>query len=154
MKSSGVFRYSPRTSSIPNPSKWWLVIDCDEELARYYRSLCNWENRASFKLNRPAWGSHISVIADELPPKAELWNLYAGEIVEFEYEPILQNNGQYFWFSVKCNRAHEIRVELGLARDLKYPLHLTIGIDLEFKYALPNESATGGSETKAEAKLS
>jgi hypothetical protein len=152
-RSTGILQYSPKAKSIPS-KKWWLVIECCDDLARYYRSLFNHVNRAWYQLHAPAWGSHISVVCDEIPASENLqfWEAHDGEEVEFFYEPILYtaalevtgneprviplepgyNNGQYVWLDVRCERAIELRRELGLSPEPFYPLHLTIGIDLTF----------------------
>jgi hypothetical protein len=139
LQSFGTFRYSPKAKSIPS-KKWWLVIDCCPELARYYRNQWNFAHRfGTRRLYAPAWGAHISVIADELPPASAaaikdgrqdtIWESHAGEQVKFEYEPKIATNGQYYWLAVRCERALDLRDELGLSREPFYPLHLTIGID-------------------------
>lgn len=120
-----------------------MVLDCCEELCRYYRELCNWENRARFKLNKPAWGSHISVICNECPPRQELWGLRSGGLIEFQYEPILNTNGQYYWLSVVCDELLDIREQMGLKREPFYALHLTVGIDLSRKVS---DDEAGNSE--------
>ena len=127
-KSTGIFRYSPSCKSIPNVSKWWLVIDSCPELARLYRELSNYHYRAQFKLHRPAWDSHISIIRDEKPPIEELWLKYNGLEVEFEYESMVLNNGQYFWLPVRCEKALDIREEMGLDRNPFFNLHLSFGM--------------------------
>ena len=153
IRSTGIFRYSPKAKSIPS-KKWWLIIECCDDLARYYRSLFNRVNRAWYQLHAPAWGSHISVVCDEIPSPGALhfWEAHNGEEVDFWYEPILYTaspaargdaprvvplepgyeNGQYVWLNVQCDRATALRCELGLPRSPYFPLHLTVGIDLTF----------------------
>jgi hypothetical protein len=131
--SIGKLRYSPKAESIPNPSKWWLVVDADPNLARLYRELFNWENRCRFKIFKPAWDAHISVVRDEKPPRIEMWEKYSGEEVVFEYDPTIKTNGEYYWLDVQCERLLDIREEMGLPRLYQFDngetmnLHLTIG---------------------------
>ena len=149
-KSLGTIRYSPKAKSIPDTSKWWVVIDCCPELCRYYRELWNWEHRfGTIVLHKPAWAGHISVVADEKPPddKLSVWQSHAGELIEFEYRPELQTNGQYFWLNVVCDAALDLRAELGLARNPFYPLHLTVGIDLAFNLRGRSDNATSDNDT-------
>jgi hypothetical protein len=76
---------------------------------------------------RPAWEEHISVVRDEEPPNKEFWEKYAGQEIEFQYNPIVEGDGLFFWLNVDCDFLLEIREELGLPRDPEFPLHLTIG---------------------------
>jgi len=131
-KSTGRLRYSPTINGSMNrrnggSTKWWLVIDCDPEIGRYYRSLYQmWSYNVS-ELRRPAWETHISVIRDEKPPNESDWMKYDGQTIEFVYTPDLEFNGIYVWLPVTCNRALDIREELGLNRNPFYNLHLTVG---------------------------
>lgn len=129
MKDAGTLRYSPKLLGDRKSSKWWLILDCDEELGRYYRWLHHtWSHRCD-KLMRPAWDAHITVVRDEEPleDRKHLWERYSGELVEFTLNPYVGTNGDYFWLDVFCPRLLDIREELGLPRDPLYPLHLSIG---------------------------
>lgn len=88
-------------------------------------------------MQRPAWEAHISVIANEMPPNIGLWRAYDGQEIAFSYEPAPEFNGIYVWLPVICERALDIREELGLPRQPFYPLHLTIGNN---KYEEMNQS--------------
>lgn len=127
-KAIGKFRYSPKLDGTARvSSKWWLVMDCDPEIGSYYRhlhSICNWRLT---HWQKPAWEVHISVIRNEEPLNPGPWERYNGESVEFEYGPGLLCNETYLWLPVKCERALDVRVELGLPRDPYYALHLTVG---------------------------
>jgi hypothetical protein len=126
--SSGVLVSDPKAKSIPNPGKWWLIIQCEADIGRYYRSQFNFFNRAKdVKLQAPAWESHISVIRGEEPQHPELWGSWDGQQVEFSYDPQLQTNEEYFWLNVECPAALDIREKLGLSRTPQFNLHLTIG---------------------------
>lgn len=124
--SSGTLRYSPKVRDLPT-GKWWCVLDCDEEIGRYYRSLFNWENRAKIKIMAPAWGSHISIIANEPPSNTDLWLADSGKQFKFSYDPALKSNGEYYWLDVFCEQMLELRERLGLKKEPFYPLHLTVG---------------------------
>lgn len=129
MKSTdiGVLRYSPKLLGTKSSSKWWLVLDCDPELGKYYRNLFHLTTYRCYKLQRPAWECHITVIRDEEPSNKELWEKYNGKEVEFEIVSEAENNGDYHWFSVKCDQLLDIREELGLVREPAIPLHVSIG---------------------------
>jgi hypothetical protein len=127
-QSVGKLRYSPKLTGDRN-EKWWLVVDCDRELGRYYRSLFQAGQFHCRKLQAPSWDEHITVLRNEEPPEAHkfLWHKYEGVAVEFSYSGGLETDGLYYWLAVDCPQLLDIREELGLARDPLYPLHLTIG---------------------------
>jgi len=126
--SSGIFVYDPKAKSIPNIGKWWLIIQCCPDLGRYYREMVNRYYRGSFKVQRPAWDAHISVIRGEEPSCPELWNTLAGQEIEFWYEDALLTNDRYYWMKVDCPAALDAREQLGLPRQPLLELHLTVGI--------------------------
>lgn len=81
-------------------------------------------------MQKPAWEAHISVIRDEEPRDEfkRLWEKHNGDQIEFDYDMTRpEGDGVYVWLPVVCEVALDIRVELGLARDPCFPLHLTIG---------------------------
>ena len=123
----GTLRYSPKLLGDKSSSKWWLVIDCDPEFGKYYRHLFYLMSNRCYKLQRPAWECHITVIRDEEPPNKQFWEKYNGQEVEFAVIPKLGTNGDYYWFPVECNMALDLRVELGLDRNPAIPLHVSIG---------------------------
>ncbi len=134
MRAVGTLRYSPKLNGCLDrrdggSTKWWLVIDVDPEIGKYYRHLYSlWTYRVD-KLQRPAWETHVSVIRDEEPAEAfkPIWERYNGQEIEFEYDTTAETEGNYVWFPVWCERALDIRVELGLVRDPFFPLHMTFG---------------------------
>lgn len=130
MKSIGKLVYSPRTHLAS--SDRWLVLMCDDEISRYYRTLYAKEypylnGERCGKLTRPVWGTHISVIRGEKIPNYKLWGLDANKIVEFEYEAGVKDNKEYYWLKVKCPHLLALREEYGLSKEPRYGLHLTIG---------------------------
>ena len=125
MKSIGKLVYTPKTH-LANSDRW-LVLMCDDEISKYYRHLFYKEYPWLGKLTRPVWGTHISVIRGEKIPNFHLWRMRENELVEFEYEPGVQDNGEYYWLKVKCTPLLDIRSAYGLSRFPKFGLHLTIG---------------------------
>lgn len=139
MKSLGKLVYSPRTHLASNER--WLVLMCDDQLSAYYRELYAKEHKAlntdrSTKLTRPVWGAHISIIRGEriaqksggsISPAVTPWGKDANKLVEFEYEPGVMDNGEYFWLKVTCPTLAELRVSYGLTPEPKFGFHLTIG---------------------------
>lgn len=124
-KSTGKLIYSPR-SHLGNPTKW-LILSCDDNICRYYASLFHSEYPYYPKLNRPIFGAHISVIRGEKIPNSSLWGLDNNKLIDFEYEPGVLTNGEYFWLKVKCDRLKEIRELYGLTSYPNFGYHLTIG---------------------------
>jgi hypothetical protein len=128
ISSIGTLRYSPKLlGEYRKSSKYWLVIDCDQEIGRYFRHLYHIAAYKCDRMDRPAWESHITVIRDEPPPDTSLWEKYAGKEVTFQYSPMVESDGTHFWLPVECEESLNIRVEMGLPRDPEFPLHMTFG---------------------------
>jgi hypothetical protein len=123
-KSSGKLVYSPKTH-LRNADRW-LILQCDEQLAAYYRALYRQEWFYRPKLIRPVWGSHISVLRGEKIPNADLWGLGANSIIQFEYEPGVKSNGEYYWLTVHCEELKGVRLAYGLSPEPQFGFHLTI----------------------------
>lgn len=132
MKSQGRIRYSPTNNGKTErrdggTTKWWVVIDVDPEIGRYYRELFRLSCYKTGVLNRPTWDAHISVVANEIPPDQTAWRKYERKLITFEYIHRPEGNGVYVWLPVICSQALDLREELGLSRNPYHPLHLTIG---------------------------
>jgi hypothetical protein len=100
---------------------------CDDEISKYYRHMFYQQFPWKGKLTRPVWGTHISIIRGEKIPNYHLWGLQANKIVEFQYQPGVLDNGEYFWLKVKSPFLSEIRETYGLTKEPKFGFHLTIG---------------------------
>ena len=90
-----------------------IVLDVDEELAAYYRSLIPpW-----MRVNKPRYLPHITVVRihKETPNDLAAWGKHAGEAVEFLYEPHVYYDSLYYWLNIWCVRLEEIREELGMS---------------------------------------
>lgn len=87
-----------------------LVVDVDQQLADYYRSLLPfyWNH------NRCRFDAHISVVRLESPAKLDLWGKHDGETISFEYSNEIAWDDIYIWLPVRSQRLEDIRVELGL----------------------------------------
>lgn len=125
MKSIGKLIYSPR-SHLGDPSKW-LILACDDEICKYYSVLYRQEYPWLPKLMRPVFGAHISIIRGEKVPNYNLWRMDENKIIEFEYDPGVINNDEYYWLRVKCPYLEDLRIKYGLSPQPKYGFHLTIG---------------------------
>lgn len=130
MKSFGKLIYSPRTHL--SSSERWLVAMTDDEISKYYRHLftksypyLNGERVG--KLTRPVWGAHISIIRNERISNPKLWRLDENKVFEFEYEPGVMDNGEYYWLKVKCSYLSDLREKYGLSKEPRFGFHLTVG---------------------------
>ena len=129
MKSIGKIIYSPRTHLAS--SEKWAILYCDDEISRYYRHLYEIEHKFlnggyCNKLTRSVWGAHISFLRNEDVP-ANLWRTDENKIIEFEYEPGVQSNKEYFWLKVSCPYLCSLREKFGLSKEPRFGYHLTIG---------------------------
>jgi hypothetical protein len=107
---------------------WWMIIEVDEEIGRYYRELLSQFSKAQYKnLRMPEWGTHISIVRGEEPPNMELWLNWEGKVVHFEYSHDIKQMPftPYLWLPAKCPDAEAIRLELGLSKEPQYGYHLT-----------------------------
>jgi hypothetical protein len=106
---------------------WWLILRCDPDLGRYLRHLFHLDARRTRRIVDPLWGPHVSIVQGEVPADSAAWKEGEGEPMTFEllYPP--QEIGEYVFFPVRCDAALDYRERLGLPREPKYPLHLTIG---------------------------
>lgn len=69
----------------------------------------------------------MSVIRGERIPNAKIWELDANKVIEFEYEPGVIDNGEYYWLKAKCPYLSELREKYGLPKEPRFGFHLTIG---------------------------
>lgn len=130
MKSLGKLVYSPKTHLAS--SEKWLVLMADDEISKYYRKLFEVDypylnGERIGKLTRPVWGTHISIIRGEYIPNLLLWGTGANKLIEFEYEPGVMDNGEYYWLRAKCPYLSALREKYGLSKDPRFGFHLTIG---------------------------
>lgn len=91
-----------------------VILLVDRSLVRYLRSLIPKYVEHRAQANKP----HITVVRGsgiELPDLTQ-WGLHEGEIVEFEYWPLIQFDDRYYSISVQSKGLEEIREELGLPK--------------------------------------
>lgn len=133
LAATGTLRYSPALGKTGHARRdggstlWWLIVECDPELGRYLRHQFLLGHRRTRRLQAPLWGAHISAIRGERPPNEALWKRWDGDAVEFEYDPAMRETEGFVWCAVRCQRLLALREELGLPREPRPPLHLTIG---------------------------
>lgn len=124
-EAKGVLRYS---------ENFRLVVEVDEELSNYYRSLIpKWK-----PIQRQKYTPHVTVVRGrgDRPPNPEHWEKYQDEEIKFLYSPDVQEGSVYYWLNVFSTRLEEIRGELGLPIHDEYTqppegfvkcFHMTLG---------------------------
>ena len=125
--STGTFRYQ---------ENYRLVVEVDQDLADYYRSLIpKW-----MPSQRPRWPAHITVVRaeKEIPPDLSSWGKYEGVPVKFFYEPRIYCGKIYYWLNIFCKRLEEIRAETGLSVTSQYTLPPE-GFDKVFHMTIANK---------------
>jgi hypothetical protein len=103
----------------------WLLLQVDDEIARYYSFVI--KQRFDIDLQRRSkWGAHVSVIRGEPLPKAEGWGHNDGKEIEIYYTHHVFTNGDHWWLNVVSEELADIRTSYGLPPEKKF-FHLTIG---------------------------
>lgn len=112
-ESTGVLRYT-------TTPEYRLVVNIDQDLADYYRSLIpKWK-----LVNRPRWPAHITIVrpGKEEPVNLEFWGKYEGESLQFLYDSHIHKGEVYYWLNIWSIRLEEIRKELGLPVSTQYTI--------------------------------
>ena len=114
----------------------WVSVSVDQQLADYCHSLIP----KYYRVVRPRWKAHVTVVRPEDDPDVTKWGKHEGEQVTFVYDPaILYENG-FWWFNLWCLTMEDIRRELGLSTKSRITIpptgyskafHCTVGKDLE-----------------------
>ena len=103
----------------------WAFLKCCRNTQRYYQY---WLEKCGILVQTPIWKSHVSVVRSGDEPDPDLWGLYDGQPVQFQYNPLSVGfNGIYWWVDIESPQIEAIRIELGLDPQPKYDLHLTVG---------------------------
>jgi hypothetical protein len=119
--------YDPRVivDGVEHFDPWWTVLECAPSLLDPHRAVV--EARHGVRLTRPRWGAHLSVVSGEAPLVPERWGWRRGEEIEFLYAEEAETDGVFFWLRVLSEELLDIRAALGLVRQPRSPLHLTLG---------------------------
>tara|TARA_Y100000310_G_C20689909_1_gene821548 strand:+ start:1331 stop:1738 length:408 start_codon:yes stop_codon:yes gene_type:complete len=127
IKSTGILIFDPKTNQTKHYRDWWLILKCDEEIAKYYRY---WVQRETgIVLQRSLWGSHVSIIRGEQPvSNVEKWNKHHKQQLEFTYYPeLIHSNETHWWIEVAIDPLSQYRKLFGLKERPLFSFHLTIG---------------------------
>lgn len=104
-------------------------MQCDEEIASYYKWFLSKEKIEIFEPNK-IWGFHVSVIKGEVPTKnLDKWKEFNGKEVEYHYgNHVSYSNGRHAWLNCYCEELSDIRDFFGLdVKDRKLKYHMTLG---------------------------
>jgi hypothetical protein len=126
--------------------EFWIIAVTENDLGDYYKDkiereffLKKWINifdcetrqeniNIGLRIQRPAWGAHISVVRGEaVDLNNEFKNKYNNKAIQFEYNVYPITSGEHWWLEVNCPELLDLRENLGLPRDPRWNLHLTIG---------------------------
>jgi hypothetical protein len=130
-ESKGVLYYNPKRGKNQDAS-WWLILDVDKELTRYYRW---WVMREfGLRLHEPSWNAHATIVRGEAPPNIHAWKKYEGREIVFSVQHVVRQAGDttgwdrpdcYWFVDIFSSELSMIREELGFPPKEKY--HITIG---------------------------
>lgn len=104
----------------------WVIATCDDEIGQYYRSLYTLEYFYKPRIQKPIWGSHVSVVRGECDIPENFKGIWNNTTVSLDYDNIMESNGVHFWLPVKCKLFNIMRAELGLGPPI-CDYHLSIG---------------------------
>src|SRR5262245_34100280 len=123
----GRILYDPRVivDGVEHFDPHWVVVECAPAYLDPWRAAA--EREHGVRLTRPRWGVHLSVISGEEPPARDRWGFRNGEDIAFEHATEAQTDGTFFWLPVVAEELLSLREHLGLPRQPRSPLHLTLG---------------------------
>lgn len=132
-KSKGKIKFDPKAIRDPSSKMFkpnWVIVTLEEnDIVEYY----SWflEKEYGIRLQRPAFGPHISLIRGE-PINEDLWKIgkgkWDGHEVEFQYISPPRTNGKHWWLRIFDETELErIRTDIGYDKKGMWVLHLTVG---------------------------
>lgn len=135
IKTQGRLAYDPARHEFKKMYKTRTLIAemARDELDLYYQWFLKKKYGDWLRLQRPMWGRHVTVVrGNEQVPCLDLWKKHAGEIVEFEYSPMLEHKFGFWSLSVRGDELQALRVELGLMK-IYHNFHVTIGRQVDWQ---------------------
>lgn len=127
-KSTGKLVYDPYRK-MEKDTKWWCVLELNDELDRYLRWILDREwftfdtQSKKRRYHRPPHKSHISIIRGEVPKENKKnWGTFLrNKKLEFEYSLDIQHTagfknevGEFFFVKTIFPEYNEIRAHFGL----------------------------------------
>lgn len=103
--SSAIVKYGPGIK---------VIAEIDQGISEYYRNLIP----KYYCVKSQAYSAHITIVRlnKETPTNLENWLKYDGKKISYYYNPIIQNDDNYFWLDAYSEEIGDIREELGLPR--------------------------------------
>jgi len=126
-------------------NRLWVSIHAGKDLSKYYIWLCHTRLKSRFKIVRPTWDAHVSLVRGELPFESSYGKQLDNMPIELEYEHEIYRAGRHFCMNVTCPKANALRVALGLSSEPLAPFHLTIGV-LDGNHHMPEIRMTPSGE--------
>ena len=125
--SIGTLRYDPRVETPEREifDPWWLILQYDPALLDQWRQTV--EELHGIHLSYPRWGAHVTIVAGEIPRHKSKWGLRNGEQIRFTYTPHILTDDTFCWLPAKCDELLDLRATLGLPRNPRRTLHMTLG---------------------------
>ena len=125
-----IYDPEPKIGSIDKMFQpWWAIVSTEDDIAEYYTWFL--KKRTGLIMQKPAWGSHISIIRGEEPLDKTLWRKYHSHEICFDIDTSVRTNGTHWWLKVHSPKFEHIRTELGLPKDTHYNMHLTLGKSIQ-----------------------
>ena len=126
LSSTGLILYDPRVVADGREhfDPWWVVLECEPHILEAARASLE---QTGVRLSRPLWGSHISIVSGEPPPREDRWRTRQGERVAFDYDLAPRTEGGFYWLDIVCDELLDLREALGLTRLPRHPFHLALG---------------------------
>ncbi len=122
---SGKIVYDPDRKKMKNRTTHWAVIEVDDEIANYYRSM--FYDHFNIQLVKPSWETHLSVLKGYNNTDTSIpWGFKDGDIVQVEYNNELFWDENHVWLNAHSDSIFEIREHYGIFSALDSG-HITIG---------------------------
>jgi len=130
----GVLTFNPKAIRDPSGKMfkpWWVIVKVNDDIVEFY----SWflEREFGIKLQRPAFGAHVSLIRGEKPTNEKKWEdaqkKWEGTQLKLKYWSPPRTNGKHWWLRLSDESELEnIREEIGYSKKGMWILHLTIGM--------------------------
>lgn len=126
----GRIKYSPKRLGDHVSPNWWVILEADAEIGRYYRKLYRYFTYNCELIQRPPWFVHCTIVRNEEPPKDRqtYWERWAGRELWLRVYLRPETDGFHLWLPVYCPGGEVLRTELGLSKEGSCPFHLTLGV--------------------------
>lgn len=76
-------------------TEWWMILECDRDLGRYYRALYATAHYQISQLQEPLWRTHVTVVRGEVPLNEEHWRACEDAEMEIAYGSSIEIHRAY-----------------------------------------------------------